>query len=135
MLLYQGQDENFFLAMVEPPRRAHHRHHAARPHLRGGHFGLHARLSARYGQVLLRELIGGLRPSDTFNVLLFSGSNRFLNAHSVPATQANIAQAIRTIDQMGGGGNGADPGPEACLCRTQGGRCVAQRGGSDHGWS
>jgi Ca-activated chloride channel family protein len=27
-------------------------------------------------KTLLRELIGNLRPSDTFNVLLFSGSNR-----------------------------------------------------------
>jgi len=38
-------------------------------------------------------------------VLLFSGSNRFLAPKSVPATQANIAHAIRTIDQMGGGGS------------------------------
>ena len=53
----------------------------------------------------MRELIGGLRPSDTFNVLLFSGSNSFLNPTSVPATKANIDQAIRTIDQQGGGGS------------------------------
>ncbi|MDZ7937184.1 MAG: VWA domain-containing protein [Rhodoferax sp.] len=54
---------------------------------------------------MLRELIGGLRPSDTFNVLLFSGSNSFLNPQSVPATKANIDQAIRTIDNQGGGGS------------------------------
>jgi len=54
---------------------------------------------------VLRELIGGLRPSDTFNVLLFSGSNSFLNPTSVPATKANIDQAIRTIDREGGGGS------------------------------
>ena len=54
---------------------------------------------------VLRELIGGLRPSDTFNVMLFSGSNRLLSPQSVPATKANIEQAIRTIDQEGGGGS------------------------------
>ena len=46
------------------------------------------------------ELIGGLRPSDTFNVLLFSGSNRMLAPQSVPATRANIEQALRTIEQF-----------------------------------
>jgi Ca-activated chloride channel homolog len=56
-------------------------------------------------KALLRELIGSLRPSDTFNVLLFSGSNRFLAPHSVPATRANIEQAIRTIDREGGSGS------------------------------
>ena len=38
-------------------------------------------------------------------MLLFSGSNRFLSPHSVPATRANVEQAIRTIQQMGGGGS------------------------------
>ena len=40
------------------------------------------------------RLIGGLRPSDTFNVLLFSGSNKMLAPQSVPATRANIDQAL-----------------------------------------
>ena len=39
---------------------------------------------------LLQQLIGGLRPSDTFNVMLFSGSSRMLAPQSVPATLANI---------------------------------------------
>jgi Ca-activated chloride channel family protein len=49
--------------------------------------------------------LGSLRASDTFNVLLFSGSNSFLAPQSVPATQANIDAAIRTIEKMGGGGS------------------------------
>ncbi len=56
-------------------------------------------------KVLLRELIGGLRPSDSFNVLLFSGSNRMLS----PALGAGHARqhraALATIEQMGGGGS------------------------------
>jgi Ca-activated chloride channel family protein len=50
-------------------------------------------------KAMLRELIGGLKPSDTFNVLLFSGSNRCCRRQSVPATRANIEQALRTIDR------------------------------------
>ena len=34
-----------------------------------------------------------------------SGSNRFLSPKSLPATQANIEPAIRTIEQMGGSGS------------------------------
>src|SRR4029077_18480509 len=45
------------------------------------------------------------RPSDSFNVVLFSGSSRVLSEQSVPATQANIERALRTIDRMGGGGS------------------------------
>ena len=106
VLLYQGQDENFFLAMVEPPKAVPTTAITPRDYIfvvdiSGSMHGF----PLDTAKVLLRELIGGLRPSDTFNVLLFSGSNRFLNAHSVPATQANIAQAIRTIEQMGGGGS------------------------------
>ena len=35
-------------------------------------------------KTLLRRLIGQLRPSDTFNVMLFSGSNRMLSDAPVP---------------------------------------------------
>jgi Ca-activated chloride channel family protein len=56
-------------------------------------------------KVLLQHLIGSLRPSDTFNVMLFSGSNRMLSPHSVPASAANINQALRTINEMGGSGS------------------------------
>jgi Ca-activated chloride channel homolog len=56
-------------------------------------------------KVLMQDLLGGLRPSDTFNVMLFSGSSRMLSAQSVPATRANIEQAIATLRQTGGGGS------------------------------
>ncbi len=105
VMLYKGQDENFFLAMVEPPMAPPATAISPRDYIfvvdiSGSMHGF----PLDTAKTLLRELIGGLRPSDTFNVLLFSGSNRFLNAHSVPASRANIEQAIRTIDQMGGGG-------------------------------
>jgi Ca-activated chloride channel family protein len=55
-------------------------------------------------KVMMRELLGGLRPSDTFNILLFESSNTFLHQHSVPVTQENIAKSLRLIDQHQGGG-------------------------------
>ena len=106
VMLYKGQDENFFLAMVEPPKAPAATAITPREYIfvvdiSGSMHGFP--LDTAKG--VLRELIGSLRPSDTFNVLLFSGSNSFLNPTSVPATKANIDQAIRTIDQQGGGGS------------------------------
>jgi Ca-activated chloride channel homolog len=106
VMLYKGQDENFFLAMVEPPKAPpattiNPRDYIFVVDISGSMHGFP--LNTAKG--VLRELIGGLRPSDTFNVMLFSGSNRLLSPQSVPATRANIEQAIRTIDQEGGGGS------------------------------
>lgn len=106
VMLYRGPDENFFLAMVEPPKHIPPAAISPREYIfvvdiSGSMHGFPLDTS----KALLRELIGSLRPSDTFNVLLFSGSNRFLAPKSVPATRANIEQAIATIDRQGGGGS------------------------------
>ncbi len=106
VMLYKGKDENFFLAMVEPPKAPPAAAITPREYIfvvdiSGSMHGF----PLDTAKTVLRELIGGLRPSDTFNVLLFSGSNNFLSPQSVPATKANIDQAIRTIDKQGGGGS------------------------------
>ncbi|RYF76699.1 MAG: VWA domain-containing protein, partial [Comamonadaceae bacterium] len=93
-----GSAENFFLAMIEPPKAVaaaaiNPRDYIFVVDISGSMHGFP--LDTAKG--VLERLIGGLRPSDTFNVLLFSGSNRMLNDKSVPATSANIAQAIATI--------------------------------------
>jgi Ca-activated chloride channel family protein len=53
---------------------------------------------------LLRELIGKLRPTDRFNVMLFESSNQMLAEESMAATQDNINKAIKVIDEQKGGG-------------------------------
>ena len=53
---------------------------------------------------LLKTLIGNLRPSDTFNVLLFSGGSTLMSEESLPATSENIDKAINVIDRQKGGG-------------------------------
>ncbi|HVO06018.1 MAG TPA: VIT and VWA domain-containing protein, partial [Burkholderiaceae bacterium] len=110
LMLYQappGADaENFFLALVEPPAavapvQINPRDYIFVVDISGSMHGY----PLDTAKVLLRELIGGLRPSDSFNVVLFSGSSRVLSEQSVPATQANIERALRTIDRAGGGGS------------------------------
>jgi Ca-activated chloride channel homolog len=106
VLLYKGATENFFLAMVEPPKAPPATAISPREYI----FVVDISGSMRgfpldTAKTVLRELIGNLRASDTFNVMLFAGSNQFLSPQSVPATKANIEQAIRTIDNAGGGGS------------------------------
>jgi len=109
LMLYQAPPgdgaENFFLALVEPPQAVAPAQVSPRDYVfvvdvSGSMHGY----PLDTAKTLLRELIGGLRPSDTFNVVLFSGSNRVLAEASVPATQANIARALHTIDRAAGGG-------------------------------
>ncbi|MDR1063235.1 MAG: VIT and VWA domain-containing protein, partial [Azoarcus sp.] len=109
VMLMRGQGkeaENFFLAMVEPPRAAPVKVIVPRDYI----FVVDVSGSMRgfpldTAKTLLRELIGGLRPSDTFNVLLFSGSNEVLHPRSVPATRDNIDLALQLIDRNDGGGS------------------------------
>jgi len=106
LILYRGDDENYFLAMVEPPKAVPVRQIVPREYIfvvdiSGSMHGY----PLDTAKVLLQHLIGSLRPSDTFNVLLFSGSSRVLSPQSVPATTANINQALQAIRQAGGGGS------------------------------
>ncbi|HSB99952.1 MAG TPA: VIT and VWA domain-containing protein, partial [Burkholderiaceae bacterium] len=110
LMLYQAPPdadaENFFLALVEPPQavtpvQINPRDYIFVVDISGSMHGY----PLDTAKVLLRQLIGGLRPSDSFNVVLFSGSSRVLSEQSVPATQANIERALRTIDRAGGGGS------------------------------
>jgi Ca-activated chloride channel family protein len=105
LLLYPGKDENFFLLMVQPPRRVEPRQIPAREYL----FVLDVSGSMHgfpldTAKTLIRELIGGLRPTDRFNVLLFSGASQLLAPQSLPATAGNISQMIAKIDSTQGGG-------------------------------
>lgn len=53
---------------------------------------------------LIKDLIGNLRPTDTFNVLLFAGGSSFFADSSVAATEENIHRALSVIDRESGGG-------------------------------
>ena len=107
LMLHRDPDggENFFVALVEPPKaiapaQINPRDYIFVVDISGSMHGY----PLDTAKTLLRHLIGGLRPTDTFNVMLFAGSNRVLHETSVPATQVNIERAIATIDREGGGG-------------------------------
>ena len=105
LMLFRGEQENFFLAMVEPPQavavaQINPRDYIFVVDISGSMHGY----PLDTVKVLLDKLIGSLRPSDTFNVMLFAGSNRMLAPASVPATRANIDRALQTIREMGGSG-------------------------------
>ncbi len=105
LLLSEGGKENFFLLMVQPPQRVKKTDIPGREYIfivdvSGSMHGFPLDISKQ----LLRNLIGGLRPSDRFNVLLFAGSSSVLSDESLPATDGNIAKAVQTIDNQKGGG-------------------------------
>jgi Ca-activated chloride channel homolog len=106
LTLWQGPHENYFLAVVEPPKvipttQINPREYVFVVDISGSMHGY----PLSTAKTLLRNLIGQLRPSDTFNVLLFSGSADMLNATPVPATRANVDRALQVIDRQRGGGS------------------------------
>ncbi len=108
LTLYPGKsgEDNYFLALVEPPQaiataQINPREYVFVVDISGSMHGF----PLDTAKTLLRHLIGGLRASDSFNVLLFSGSNRMLSDTSVPATRANVERAIATIDNLRAGGS------------------------------
>jgi len=105
LLLYTGEKENFFLLMMQPPKRVTASQIPPREYIfivdvSGSMHGFPLEISKK----LLRDLISRLRPTDTFNVLLFSGASSLMSERSVPATPDNIQQAIQVIEQQQGGG-------------------------------
>lgn len=105
LLLYEGDKENFFLLMMQPPKRVSATQIPGREYIfivdvSGSMHGFPLDVSKK----LLKNLIGSLRTTDTFNVLLFSGGNSVMSEESLPATSENINKAITLIDRQKGGG-------------------------------
>jgi len=105
LLLSQGEKENFFVFMMQPPKRITNAIIPGREYIfivdvSGSMHGFPLSIAKK----LLSSLIGNLRTTDKFNVLLFSGGSSLLAGESLPATAANIQKAISVIDRQQGGG-------------------------------
>jgi Ca-activated chloride channel family protein len=105
LLLHRGEHENFFLLMMQPPKRVGRGQIPGREYIfivdvSGSMHGFPLDISKK----LLKNLIGNLLPTDRFNVLLFSGGSSVLSEQSVPATAENIQRATNFIDRQQGGG-------------------------------
>ncbi len=105
LLLFPGAKENFFLMMVQPPRRPAIEQVPAREYVfiidvSGSMHGFPLDVT----KALMRDLLGRLRKSDKFNVLLFSGGSALFSDTSVDADQDHINNAVAFIERETGGG-------------------------------
>lgn len=105
LLLFRGEDENFFLYMAQPPQRVKTEDIPPREYIfvvdvSGSMEGFPLNTAKK----LLTDLIGGLKPTDLFNVVLFAGDSTVLSQRSLQANPENIDRAISLIEQQRGGG-------------------------------
>jgi Ca-activated chloride channel homolog len=105
LLLYQGQDENFFLYMAQPPQRVSSGDIPPREYIfvvdvSGSMDGF----PINTAKLLLKDLIGQLRPSDLFNVVLFAGDSTVLSPRSLQANEQNVSTAIKLLENQRGSG-------------------------------
>jgi Ca-activated chloride channel family protein len=105
LLLHRGEKENFFLMMLQPPKRIKTREIPYREYIfivdvSGSMNGFPLDISKE----LLRNLIGNLQSGDRFNVLLFAAGSSIMAEKSLLATEENINKAIHLIERERGGG-------------------------------
>jgi Ca-activated chloride channel family protein len=106
VLVHEGRDENFFLALVEPPARVPSSAIVPREYVfvvdvSGSMHGF----PLDTAKTLLRGLVGNLRPTDTFNIIPFAGGHSLFAPRSVPATRENVDAAVRFINGQRGSGS------------------------------
>ena len=115
--LFERGNEKFFLLQVQPPERVTDAELPPREYVfivdvSGSMHGF----PLDTAKTLMRDLLGGLKPSDQFNLLLFSGGSRVLSPKSLPATKENVARAARALsEETGGGGTELLPALEHAL--------------------
>jgi len=128
--LYEGDEENFFLLMMQPPAHVTPHDIPAREYIfvldvSGSMHGF----PLNTAKTLITGLLRKLRPHDTFNLILFADSTRIFSPQSQPVTPETIAHVLHLIDHVeGGGGTELLPALERALTlpRTiQGARTVA----------
>lgn len=105
LVLTRGAEENYFMLTVQPPERYVAEEIPPREYI----FVLDVSGSMSgypldTAKTLIHDLVTGLKETDKFNVILFSGSAIQMSSESLPATEENIAEAFRLIDQEDGGG-------------------------------
>ncbi len=105
LLVHEGADAGYFLLLAQPPARVQAAEIVPRDYVfivdvSGSMHGF----PLATAKVLLRELIGRLRPTDTFNVIPFAGGHSLLHPASVPASRDNVERAIRFLDGQNGSG-------------------------------
>lgn len=115
--VYEGDDENYFMLMMQPPQRVLPSEIPPREYIfiidvSGSMHGFPINTT----KGLMRKLLGNLKPQDKFNVLLFSAGSSLYARESVSATKENIVAGINFIDkESGSGGTELLPAMERAL--------------------
>ncbi|MEO1051982.1 MAG: VIT and VWA domain-containing protein [Bacteroidota bacterium] len=105
LMLYEHGDEKFFMLMVQPPKRIIKEEIPPREYIfivdvSGSMRGFPIGISKK----LMRNLVVNLRPTDRFNVMVFSGNSGWMAEESLPATLENVEKASHFIDNQRGAG-------------------------------
>jgi Ca-activated chloride channel homolog len=105
LLLYQGNGENFFLLMAQPPQAVQSEEVPPREYI----FVLDVSGSMNgypidTAKTLMRDLANVLKPTDTFNVVVFADGSQTFSPSSIPATARNLQSAFQFIGPKRGSG-------------------------------
>lgn len=105
LMTYSKDDQNYFLMMAQPPVRVRPAHILKREYLfmldvSGSMHGFPLDTAKN----LMRALLSGLRPDESFNILFFSGGSSALSPEPLPATPGNVQRALATLSSFDGGG-------------------------------
>ena len=105
LLLFEGEDENFFLAMIQPPATPTEADIPPREYVfimdvSGSMNGFPIGVS----KTLMSDLLENIRETDMFNIVFFAGGSRVFSPNSLPATPENRQAAIDMVDSQVGSG-------------------------------
>lgn len=105
VMTFRQDGENYFLMMAQPPARV-----AATDVLRREYLFVVDVSGSMHGfpldtaRSLMKDLLAGLKPSETFNVLFFAGGSQELSSEPLFATPANLQRAMTMLESFDGGG-------------------------------
>ncbi|MCL2087213.1 MAG: VIT and VWA domain-containing protein [Oscillospiraceae bacterium] len=105
LMLLDGEEENFFMLMVQPPERPRVERLPPREYIfifdtSGSMSGFPLDTSKE----LLKNFLTELRSIDSFNLVLFDSRATRMSPKSVRGTEENIGRAINLINRSFGGG-------------------------------
>lgn len=105
VMLYEHNDEHFFMVMIQPPARVVKEQIPPREYVfivdvSGSMHGF----PIQTAKTLLNNLIVNLNPDDRFNVLVFESGAHWLADESLPANHNNVLRAFQFLDRQQGGG-------------------------------
>ena len=105
LLLHRGEKTNHFLLQIEPPERVTSEQLPPRDYVMVVDVsGSMTGFPLETAKDLLRDLIGGLKPDDTFNVVTFASGSGLLSDTPLPANTINLELAKHFIDEQHAGG-------------------------------